>query len=108
MEGMRTRIRFKPILDRRFFGTWFAWPRSCCGPAPAIPQILVGQNARPPASVLGYSPRRNDRKRRPGSSLAGQGPRDGDAAGRDPGASPLVGQQRRIRPTDLAGTSLAE
>src|SRR5260370_12692890 len=65
MEGMRTHarfIRFKPSPDRRFFGAWFAWARSCCGPAPAIPQILVGQNARPPASVLGYSPRRDDRR----------------------------------------------
>src|SRR5437762_13593456 len=65
MEGMSTHarfIRFKPSPDRRFFGAWFAWPRSCCGPAPAFPQILVGQNARPPASVLGYSPRRDDRR----------------------------------------------
>src|SRR5712691_6143312 len=65
MEGMRTHarfIRFKPSPDRRFFAAWFAWARSCCGPAPAIPQILVGQNARPPASVLGYSPRRDDRR----------------------------------------------
>src|SRR5712691_11759832 len=73
MEGMGTRarfIRFKPISDRRFFAAWSAWARSCCGPAPAIPQILVGQNARPPASVLGYSPRRNDRRTAIGGSLA--------------------------------------
>src|SRR5436309_10176126 len=65
MEGMRTCARFsrfKPIPDRRFFAAWFAWARSCCGRASAIPQILVGQNARPPASVLGYSRRRDDRR----------------------------------------------
>src|SRR5215831_2248666 len=57
--------------DRRFFGARFPGVRLCCGPAAASAQVLVAQNALPPAPVLGYFVLPTARRRKKNSGLNG-------------------------------------
>jgi hypothetical protein len=69
-SGPLRRLKRGPA-DRRFFGAPFAGARLCCGPATALAQVVVAQNALPPPTVLGYSVSHTVRRRVEVSPLNG-------------------------------------